>query len=72
MVMECKVGDIVALREFNQFNEWSSAMKNGFDAGKPYYVVEIDGKDIYLGEPEWPFGVCQVGDPEDIIPYEKD
>lgn len=71
MVMELKVGDPVALREINKHGEWSSAMKNGFDANKAYHVVEIDGKDIYLGEPEWPFGVCKVGDPEDIIPYEK-
>lgn len=71
MVMKHKVGDIVALREFNQFDEWSSAMKNGFDADTPYFVVEVDGEDIYLGETEWPFEVCQVGDPKDIIPYEE-
>lgn len=71
MVMELKVGDPVALREINQHGEWSSAMKNGFDPNKLYYVVEIDGKEIYLGNPEWPFDVCGVGDPEDIIPYEK-
>lgn len=65
-----EVGMLVALREFNEHGEWSSAMKNGFDANKAYYVVEIDGVDIYLGEPEWPFGVCSVGNPEDIIPYE--
>lgn len=71
MVMQLSVGQTVALREINQHGEWSSAMKNGFEPDKAYYVIEVNGSEITLSDPNWPFFTCAVGDPEDIIPYEK-